>query len=449
MAGAIVAYAICFGFVFWANVETPLWADDYCRIIPFSIAAPFELAGRDYLHWTGRFFVTAITYVVMQAAFSWKMLVFDAANAAVFVLLVANVLALARIAANAAERPSEWLAQGSEIILVALLLWWLPRDIGETALWKTGSIGYLWAVAGELWVLRWMLADPRQVGLGVAAFGFVIATFLEPLSLVVSAVLVAFCARRRWLGVAAPWRLAVGHLAGTTFLLAAPGNFARAAVFPPSPPLQRLLGVVGNLGSLFDPCWIVALGFVILASIPPAGAEGVPNGRAVSRQPATWRGSRLARVARVLLAGRAWMFVVLATVYMAVLLGVPRPALSARVSFPASVMLVCYVSALFLIRPRSRWRDRAIAGSLLVALSVHVAIIVPGLTHLADIGRDFVSQTIPQDGSGLVTLPIQRVRGRLVYARKYLFFEGITPDPANFINVCFAKAMHVAAVVAR
>jgi hypothetical protein len=60
-----------------------------------------------------------------------------------------------------------------------------------------------------------------------------------------------------------------------------------------------------------------------------------------------------------------------------------------------------------------------------------------------------VSQTIPQDGSGLVTLPIQRVRGRLVYARKYLFFEGITPDPANFINVCFAKAMHVAAVVAR
>ena len=416
------AYLLLLLLMVWANVATPLWGDDYCYIIPPDIGEPFRLAWRDYFQWTGRFFASALLYGAMAIGRSWSMLPFDLLNAVIFVALVRNVIALAELAADAPPRPP--LARANEVVFVGLLLWWLPRTIGEVALWKTGAIGYLWPVAGELWVLRLMLAPRAAWGWWQAPFGFFIASFLEPLSLLVSVLLLARCGWCWRQGRRMPAGLAAGHVAGTAFLLAAPGNFVRAATLAASPPLDRVVGVFGNLGSLFDPWWLPAVAIVALTCAGP--------------------------VRDTLRAGRGWMFAALALAYMAVLLGVPRTALAARVSFPAGVFLVCTFTAVFLRRPVTALRNRATALLLLASLGGYAAVVVPDLAGLAQIDRRWAAD--PQLRLGPATdavLPLVRVKGRLFQARKHVFFAGITPDANHVFNRCYADAMRVRSVVGR
>jgi hypothetical protein len=416
----VYIYAILLLFLVFANIETPLWGDDYCYIMPVSISKAVALAWRDYFDWTGRFFASAILYIAMAIGRRWSMIPFDLLNAVIFIVLVRNVLALAQPAGEAPRSP---LARANDLVFVALMLWWLPRTIGEVALWKTGAIGYLWAVTGELFVVRLVLAGGAGNRWWHIPFGFFIATFLEPLSLVISGLLLARCFWLRRQRRPPPLGLAGGHLAGTVFLLVAPGNFVRAATLAASPPLDRIVGVVGNLGSLFDPTWIVAVAVVALA------------------------GAGLARTA---LAGRGWMFVALALIYMAVLLGVPRPALAARVSFPASVFLICALATVFLRRPVTARRDRLTALVLLILLGIHTAIVVPDLIGLARIDRAWAADPQLRMGPETdVVLPGVLVHGRLVYARKHLFFEGLTPEANYVANYCYARVMNVRSVVAR
>ena len=152
-----------FLFLIWANMETPFWADDYCRIIPVSLSNPIILSYNDYFNWTGRFFTTAITYYVLSMAHAWTKIPFDIINATIFFTIIFNILSLSRLAAG--EKPGTKrlsLSNTLDIIFVFLALWWLPRTIAEVALWKTGSIGYSWPVAGELWIMR-LLGDAQRL----------------------------------------------------------------------------------------------------------------------------------------------------------------------------------------------------------------------------------------------------------------------------------------------
>ncbi|GBQ80515.1 hypothetical protein AA13595_0364 [Gluconacetobacter johannae DSM 13595] len=361
----------------------------------------------------------------MQVGWFWSMLPFDIVNAGVFLALVLNVLSLSSHAADRASPSRPRAASPTEILFVALLLWWLPRDFGEVALWKTGAIGYLWAITGELWVLRLLVERRPPHGFAAMAGGFVIATFLESISLFVSGVLLLWCLRCRHVQKPVPWGLLAAHAAGTTVLLAAPGNFARADTMSPSPPLDRLIGVVGNLGSIFDAWWLLAAAAVAMAY----GSR--------------WRW-------RALAAGKGWIFIPAALFYMMLLLGVPRSALAARLSFPASVFLVCYWTALFIRRPvtpRGAWRGPATLAGLCV---LHALIVIPHLGRLADISRGWTRDPVLRSGPRAdVILPFVLVEHRLFYARKDRFFEGITEDPDNFRNVCFAKVFGLKSVVAR
>lgn len=130
----IIVLTIALLFLIWANIETPLWGDDYCEAIPVGLTEPFALAWHDYFTWTGRFFVTAITYYVISQDRTVAIL-FAIGNAAIFMCLIRNVVALARafgVPRVMVERPP--LASAVEFGFIALLLWWLPRDIAEVAL---------------------------------------------------------------------------------------------------------------------------------------------------------------------------------------------------------------------------------------------------------------------------------------------------------------------------
>jgi len=430
-APALVLLAV-FAFMVWANLVTPLWGDDYCRITSPDAVRPFVVAWHDYFAWSGRFFVFAITYFVMAVGRAWSMVPFDVLNALVFLALIGNVRALARLAAGLPrETRADPLAVAVEMAFVFLLLWWLPRDVAEVALWKTGAVNYLWAMTGELWVLRRMLAPPRAGQGWTVPVAFLVATFLESLSAMMSLLLAGLCLLRWRRREPVPLLPAAAHLAGTLVVALAPGNFARAGVLARSPPLDRLAGVFGNLGSLFDAYWLPAVGVVAWAYA--SGGAGVATDG--------WR---------VLRAGRGWLFVVLALVYMASLLGVPRAALAARACFPASVFLVCYLTALFLRRPAPDASAPKLAAVLALLSAAHLAVVVPHLRALARIDAAWAADPqLRQGPAAQAVLPLVRVGGRTLYARKDRFFEGLTPDPANFINRCYAQAMGVGSVVAR
>jgi hypothetical protein len=212
-----------------------------------------------------------------------------------------------------------------------------------------------------------------------------------------------------------------------------------------SPLTDRLAGVLANLGSLFDAYWLPVVAIVALSLVYRGGPD--------KTAPAPDRTHRISgphAVGRVFRAGQGWIFLVVALLYMATLLGPPRAALAARVSFPASIFLVCYIAAVFFQRPVTERANRIGILVLLVLLGCHLAVVVPDLRYLARVHRTWADDKQFQMGPDTdVTLPMVRVNGRTLYTRKDMFFEGLTADPTYFVNRCYAAVMHVRTVRVR
>ncbi|GBQ14283.1 DUF6056 family protein [Komagataeibacter rhaeticus] len=418
---------LCFAFLLWANAVTPLWADDYCRSMPFSLPTIARIVWGNYNFWTGRWFTTLVTFVVLDLRPYGGLVAFAVVNAGLFTFLVHVVGHLCwRVAGRPAlPRAGYGVAQ---CLVVFLMLWWLPRTIGEVALWKTGAIGYLWPVAGEMWVLARIVSGRMDMrGVQYAAV-FLIATFLEPLSLLLTLVLAGITVQAWRQARRLPWALLGAHAAGTLVLGVAPGNYVRMRTMTPSPLTDRLDGLLGNLGSLFDPFW---LPFVLLVGM------GLCMGRGHTPFPACLR------------AGRGWMFGALALAYMACLLMFPREALAARVSFPASVLLVCYLACLLARCVAEPGFGRVMALGCTGLVAAHLAIVVPDLTLLARISRERDAQTraqVARDQPVVLPRVTMGPRHKLLYVRKDIIFVGINPDPHNMLTACYARAMGASSV---
>ena len=425
--GERAGLALCSVFLLWANLITPLWADDYCRTMPPHIGTILRTVWGNYNFWTGRWFTTLITFLFLDLHHYGSLVVFAVVNMAIFAFVVHVVMHMCRDAVNAAPvtRKADGLAQ---CLLVFLMLWWLPRTIGEVALWKTGAIGYLWPVAGEIWVLARILTQRTRMNMAQYVAVFLIATFLEPLSVLLTLVLMGACvlAWKRMRPV--PWALLCSHGAGTMVLGLAPGNYVRMRTLPPSPLPDRLDGLLGNMGSLFDPYW---LPFVLVIGV------------------GLFLGRRQISVSHALRAGHAWVFAALAVVYMGLLLMFPRAAMAARVSFPASVLLACYLSCLLFQCPLDRTFRAVLATACVGLTAMHLAIVIPDLTRLARISHDWVTSTRAQVAQNQpVVLPRVTMgpRHKLLYVRKDIIFVGINPDPHSMLTACFAQAMGASSV---
>lgn len=426
-SGRVKPYALVMVFLFslWANMVTPLWADDYCRTIPVDLKNTFHIVYGNYFYWTGRYFTTLITFLVLEFHSYGSIFIFNVLNAAVCCVLVQNVCLICKDTNDPDRNTSIGFV---DILFVFLAIWWIPRDISEVALWKTGAIGYLWPVTGELWILRRLLAQRLPSGVLACGFAFLIATFLEPLSLLTSMVLIGFGVRCYRDGQPVAYRFIGLHLLGTLFLWLAPGNYVRARTMEHDTVMNRLDGVLGNVGSLFDLYWVPFVLILLLCHV------------AVARNGGEWSG--------------AWkkirIFTALSVIYMMLLLLFPRSSLAARVSFPASIYLVCILATVFINRPtyagmRNRVLEMGIAG-----LSVwHMWVCVPDLLALARVSAMWNRQAaVHVAGFEDVTLPRVTMgpRHKLLYVHKDILFVGISPDPHNMMNVCFARAVGIRSV---
>jgi hypothetical protein len=413
-------------FVLAANLATPLWGDDWCRIGGTELAGVLDRTLAEYRDWTGRLGPLALTYFALGPGRAVPLPWLEALNTAAFLAIVALLLRLAARATGEAATSGSFARAFATWLGAGLMLWWLPRAIGEAALWKTGAINYAWALALELLVLERALAwlattrAPRPFALaGVALAALAAATFLEPLAVLATAALcgIALLACRRRAPTAGALGLLAGaHLLGMLVLLAAPGNFERAAETTATSLASRIEGWIGFAGSLFDPLWAVALAVIIAAWRLPGGA----------RAAWAWR--------------PALPFLVAAVGYLLILLPLPRETLAARVSFPASAALIGALLTAFLARPDGRRRERVLAGVLAVTFVAQAAIVARDLREIATLQRPWMEAIAAQPGAQDVELPLALVRGRSWVARKHRFMIGITRDPASWHNVCFARA---------
>ncbi len=229
------ACAAIFAFVYALNAATPLLADDYVYAFVYgtpdrveSISQLLRSQWLLYFNWTGRVVGTSI-----YQAFVWMGRPgFNILNAAAFlivvVLMYANANGLRRI------RPSL-------LVGIALLLWFSLPVFGQSILWMSASVVYLWMlIPGLLVLIPFRLHDenPARVtsgwapALGMGLLGILAGWSVEPLAVALVVLLTAFLVRfhRRGVGVPA-WALAGmgGVLAGTLALLVAPGNYVRVA----------------------------------------------------------------------------------------------------------------------------------------------------------------------------------------------------------------------------
>ncbi|GBQ66803.1 hypothetical protein AA15237_0002 [Komagataeibacter xylinus NBRC 15237] len=427
LPGEKLALGLCFVFLLWANRVTPLWADDYCRTIPFSPRMIFHIVWGNYFFWTGRWFITLVTFFILDLHHYGSLVAFAVVNAGVFVFLVHVVVHMCRREAGHEPRPSARTGF-VQCLLVFLMLWWLPRTIAEVALWKTGAIGYLWGVTGEMWILSRLLAGRARMNVAQYGAVFLIATAMESISLLMALFVLGWAAWAWKNSRPVPWALAVSHALGTFTLGVAPGNYMRARFMTPSTLPDRLDGLTGNLGSLFDPFWVP---FVLLIGI------GLFMGRRQLRFPACLR------------CGRGWMFAALALAYMLLLLIFPREALAARVSYPASVFLVCYLACLLFSCPVGAVFSKVMAVTCTGLAVMHLAIVIPDLTLLARISHDWAVSTqaqVARDQPVVLHKVTMGPRHKLLYVHKDIIFVGINPDPRNQLTMCYAWAMGASSV---
>lgn len=218
------------------NTLTPLWGDDWWRVLPLgNFPAMFPRIANEYMTWGGRIWVLFLTFLFLLK-YPGSVALFNLVNSAVFCLLLV-VMFRGATGRYPGRRWSDPVLLGGALFAV----WLFTQSMGEAVFWKTGAIGYLWAVTAAVFVVTPFvdllirckpLDDTRWRLWGLPVFAALWATALENVSLSVALfMLYALLAARlqkvalkRWY-----WRVFAGQLTGTVLLIAAPGNFVRAA----------------------------------------------------------------------------------------------------------------------------------------------------------------------------------------------------------------------------
>jgi hypothetical protein len=235
----LLVFITLFGFMCMMNVLTPTWGDDWARTGVHGFLGLVGAAWHEYFGWTGRVAPIFLTTAILPDP-GHGMYAFNVVNAAAFCSLILLIFMVANGKIPRTARDA------IDILLIFVLVWMLTDSIGETALWKTGAIGYLWAVTAELAILKVFVSISANedyhcaawIRRGLPLIALFVGTFLEHLALVSTCALFFLLFDLRRSGKPIPafaMATAIAHAIGVVVLLLAPGNYIRAEFFQKNP----------------------------------------------------------------------------------------------------------------------------------------------------------------------------------------------------------------------
>ena len=224
-----------FGIVFFLNVKTPIHGDDYIYSYIFttydritSLSDIIKSQEIHYMVWGGR----SVVHSILQMVLTLPDRIIDVLNSLVFLLFILSLY----FHAKGRGRNSFILFGG-----MFLLTWILQPVFGDTVLWVTGSVNYLW---GTTIILLFLLPYRMYSGKGKSRlimsvflgllfflFGVVAGWTIENTALAMIVMIVLFLLFFRLKKWHIPlWALTglVGSVIGYVLMIAAPGNFVRA-----------------------------------------------------------------------------------------------------------------------------------------------------------------------------------------------------------------------------
>ena|GEM_PF-1357935 len=231
---------------FWylyLNFCIPLFADDYAHSMIFGTSQQLEslmdviVSGRSmYQNWGGRIVAVAIGQLALLG--EWQTAVFRVLNTSIFLgvnLLLVDFSRSKYWGGSSGRTDNENSRPVWMLFLISFHLFWLfVRVLGETTLWLTGSVHYLWILFFTLLFLRLSItlytrnSFPMLI-LHVLA-GFLAGCGYESTSFTGLIMFLVLFFKRRGGFKRVSWLIPgfLAYLAGYILLLVAPGNRIRA-----------------------------------------------------------------------------------------------------------------------------------------------------------------------------------------------------------------------------
>ncbi|WP_343618852.1 DUF6056 family protein [Ralstonia sp.] len=367
----------------WLNSKMPLWADDYHRANATLTSAVLSSAS-EYMHWTGRIFVTFATYLSLSGPVAEA--VFDVINSLMVVALLLTAFRLAR------RRLPVSFDDAIDVALFLCLLWLGSEAIAESVLWKTGSIGYLWVVTANL-AVAYFLTDKGNdnPSLWVYPVAIFAGNGLEHVTIAMIGLSLFHLLYSNEKIRVGQTRILIAYAAGGVLLLAAPGNFARLGVASSHIPLATQLGAFLNdfvSHYLHTPFLWVFLIALIMHLVAGAQREAI------------WR---------------ATFLMLVGICSAAVMAPLPLGAFSGRISFASDVFMLVGALALAPQMSSSKLAESTIIASFTLAiamLGVDVSRLFTDYQGIADqvAKREAFIALAKEHGATEVTLPAITLR---------------------------------------
>lgn len=262
-----------FAYIMWVGMLTPLYADDYSMSLIFETDNKIE-GVKDivssqinlYNQWGGRIVAHSIGQAFLLFDRNW----FAVCNAFIFVILLRFIYVYSRGQWNPRS-----LYDVLNLFFIFFFCWVCIPSFGETVIWLIGSVNYLWTMVIVLLFLypyRMMFEGLRVLKRKYlnAALMFILGsiagwtnenTACTVLLLVLFALIYFYKLKQYELWMFSGW---LGFLTGAMFLLLAPGNRVRAAVFENmegySFATNHVIGPAKTLMQVFvlqSPLWLV------------------------------------------------------------------------------------------------------------------------------------------------------------------------------------------------
>lgn len=418
-------------YIWRINQLTPLWADDYCRVgNTTSIFKAAQIAYDRYLTLNGRFFVHFFNHLIL-GNYPNSLKYFNIINSTSFILLILVIFYLSY------GRKPKGFHEAIYILLTFNLLFIATRGIGEVALWKSGSIGYLWGITLELVILVPLFLYlrgkknpfPNRYWIWVYYLvSFAASTFIEHLSFSISAVFFYIILEHHLRGKFIPKYLKIStiiHMLGSLSLVISEGNFIKSS-YQNIPSLNER--ILNNL-SLLQPTIQGTLGWIFLLFLVLALANNT--------------------FVKYLKDSTLWLTLFLAsmTFLMFVILPTEQPFIF-RTAFPFETFVILAIIYLSSFLPKVAIFD--------ITLFLILTVIAYGHGSVAYKNSLYINKQVQQRNLNIESSKKRGLSSVVVkgitfadmdydngseFIFKYNYISDITKDSKNWKNSCYAKAM--------